>query len=113
MRPHRHAWSVVGRFSRAAAPERRSRYPDITGSIAVTLGPVLIMVGLGHHENVIVPALAVIGGALVTLVLGYDFTSARRRKRDLEGPDAGPSSTPAPARGVSIADRLSDAMRSA
>lgn len=57
----------------------------ITGSVAVVFGLVLIIVGLVHRDNVVVPVLAVIGGALV---LGYDFTSARRRKRDLEGPDA-------------------------
>lgn len=57
----------------------------ITGSVAVVLGLVLLVVGLVHHNNVTVPVLAVVGGALL---LCYDFTSARRRKRDLEGPDA-------------------------
>lgn len=68
-------------------PMRRAIFTRslITGSVAVVLGLVLIIVGVVHRDNVVVPVLAVIGGALV---LGYDFTSARRRKRDLEGPDA-------------------------
>jgi hypothetical protein len=55
----------------------------ITGSVADILGLMLIIVGLVHYDNVLVPVLAVIGGALV---LGYDFSSAHRRKRDIDGP---------------------------
>ncbi|MDB6425873.1 hypothetical protein [Curtobacterium sp. 20TX0008] len=68
-------------------PARRALFTRslITGSIAVILGLVLAIVGLAHDDNVVVPMLAVMGGALV---LGYDFTSARRRKRDVEGPNA-------------------------
>lgn len=57
----------------------------VVRSSVVAHSLMLIVVGLVHHDNVMVPVLAVIGGALI---LAYDFTSARRRERDLEGPDA-------------------------